>query len=167
MYGTKKLVHSRNYQFPYSTDDEDIEEILTQFLLQYYNRKDLPHEVFLDVEISNINEIQHVINEGIAKHKLKFLTPKKGAKYGLLEIAQKNARYQLQQQKTRLAKSKIILEEIQNELKLKKYPKQIECIDISNLQSESIVASKVCFLDAKANPSQYRHYNIKSTEKAR
>lgn len=54
------------------------------------------------------------------------------------------------------------LEQIQVELKLSKIPFKIECMDISNWQAESPVASKVTMMEGVLDKSEYRKYKMKT-----
>jgi excinuclease ABC subunit C len=54
------------------------------------------------------------------------------------------------------------LEQIQSELGLGKVPYKIECVDISNWQAESPVASKVTMMEGVLDKSEYRKYKMRT-----
>ncbi len=56
------------------------------------------------------------------------------------------------------------LEEAQSVLGMKDLPRRIECYDISNLQGDDAVASRVVFIDARAEPSLYRRYKMEGEQ---
>ena len=51
-------------------------------------------------------------------------------------------------------------------LGLKKYPKRMECYDISNISGVDKVGSMVVFIDGEADKSSYRRFKIKTVEGA-
>lgn len=54
------------------------------------------------------------------------------------------------------------LEQIKTELTLEKTPFKIECMDISNWQADSPVASKVTMMEGVLDKSEYRKYKMKT-----
>ena len=52
------------------------------------------------------------------------------------------------------------------DLRMTELPVHIECFDNSNIQGTSPVAAMVCFKNARADKSEYRHFNIKTVEGA-
>ncbi|NNJ70250.1 MAG: excinuclease ABC subunit UvrC [Kiritimatiellales bacterium] len=58
------------------------------------------------------------------------------------------------------------LKELQQQLKLPKEPRVIECFDISNISGTSSVASMVCAVDGVPYPNRYRRFRIKTVEGA-
>lgn len=138
---------------------ESTEEMFTAFLLQYYEERPLPDALLLPVRIPEAKEIVAALR---SEKKPKFYTGNTPEKKALLDIALKNATFRLQ---SSINKTDLFTEEmlaIQKLLKLAEPPRTIECIDISNLHSESIVASSVCFVEGKPNKNNYRRYNVKS-----
>ncbi len=85
----------------------------------------------------------------------------------LLNVAHVNAQHSLQQAKKKASGASWAgLEEIQTKLQLSKFPQRMECYDISNIQGQDAVASRVVFIDGVAEKSLYRRYKIKTIEGA-
>jgi excinuclease ABC subunit C len=109
-----------------------------------------------------------IINEKIEG--LKFEVPKRGDKFTLLELAQRNAKFFMLERHKQIANKspqnsiQRKLRTLQNDLALKDIPDYIECFDNSNIQGTNSVAACVVFRDAKPAKSEYRHYNIKTVE---
>ena len=57
--------------------------------------------------------------------------------------------------------------ELANMLSLDKTPERIECFDISHLQGESAVGSRVFFVNGRPQPHLYRRFNVKTVEDTR
>ena len=77
-------------------------------------------------------------------------------------MANKNANYYLKNYKDKESLSQSNLLYIKEKFHLKNLPKNIECIDISNLQEKATVASIVSFKDGKADKKNYKVYKITS-----
>lgn len=98
--------------------------------------------------------------------------PRGGDKKKLLELAEKNARYFIDelQAKERLKlhskeeAGKALLEQLQEELTLTDLPVHIECFDNSNFQGSYPVSAMVCFRNAQPYKKDYRHFNVKTVE---
>ncbi|MGZ6423505.1 MAG: excinuclease ABC subunit UvrC, partial [Bdellovibrionota bacterium] len=83
----------------------------------------------------------------------------------LLNVARANAEYALELSRKKTAGHGIeALEEVQEKLHLDKLPGRIECYDISNIQGQDAVASRVVFIDGAADKNLYRRYKIKTVE---
>ena len=54
--------------------------------------------------------------------------------------------------------------ELKHILKLKRLPEKIVCFDVSNIQGDEAVASKVCFYRELSNTLEYRRYKIKTVK---
>ena len=104
------------------------------------------------------------------KSPVKIIRAKSEKDIEILSLAQKNAVYNLEQQKLKT------LSEIQNDynevgayikekLNLKKFPHLVECYDISHIQGTNTVASGVVFENGMPKKSLYRKYKLKTIEK--
>lgn len=99
---------------------------------------------------------------------LKFIIPKIGDKKKLMELSERNAR-QYAHQKS-INKSEIsqkynksnLLQIVKTDLRLKEFPKHIECFDNSNIQGTNPVAACVVFKEGKPSKKDYRHFHIKT-----
>jgi excinuclease ABC subunit C len=96
--------------------------------------------------------------------------PKIGDKKNLIELSLKNARYYKLDKEKQLdllepeRKSKRILETMMKDLRMKEPPVHIECFDNSNFQGDEAVSAMVCFMNARPDKKEYRHYNVKTVK---
>ena len=100
--------------------------------------------------------------------KVSFVTPQRGARVSVLELAERSARDELRRDAMRRsvdhnARSKALVE-IQQALGLERPPYRIECFDMSHLQGRSYVGSMVVFEDGLPLKSAYRHFSIKTVD---
>jgi excinuclease ABC subunit C len=145
--------------------DEDATVLLRQFILQYYEGRDLPKSIITSVQLEDAETLSQAIAGNSSPPSI--ITPiaePENIWSGLILIATKNAAYQAEESARNQEKAWSTLEALQKTLSLTSMPRRIECIDISNLQGTAIVASNVCFMDAHPEKALYRSYNIKSVE---
>ena len=129
----------------------DAKQAMSEFLLQFYEHRELPARVLLPCAVDA------VLRQAIAPDGCKFNAQARGAEKELLALAQKNADFQLRQQRRDIEQE---LQAVKELLDLQKIPKVIECLDISNLQGTAIVAAIVCFVAGIPSKKHYRRYKI-------
>lgn len=130
-------------------------EAITEFLLQYYDGRTPPPEVLLPAAIDDPSDL-----EAVLQSKLAF--PQRGVRKQLIEIALKNAQFNLGEAVNEGDRRATELEILKDKLGLPVLPRRMECIDISNFHETAIVASNVCFIGGKPAKDQYRHYTIET-----
>ena len=57
-----------------------------------------------------------------------------------------------------------MLQELQAQLRLKRYPQRIECFDISMIHGANAVGSQVTFIGGEPDKAHYRHYRIRTID---
>jgi excinuclease ABC subunit C len=142
------------------------DEILEQFINQYYTRTDeLPNEILLIEQIEKQDVIERWLSSRTDRS-VKIINPKAGEKKKLVKMCEKNARYLLEELKLQKMKARDyiphVVNALQRDLRLENPPRRIECFDISNIQGTDPVASMVCFIDGRPKKSEYRKFAIKS-----
>ena len=131
-----KMIGREHYFFENSNELTE-NEILTEFIKQYYiNKIDLPSKIMIPEEIEDIDLIENLLSEK-AERKIEFKIPQKGEKLRFIEMANNNAKITLNNKNK---EKEDILLELKNVLKLKELPRKIECFDISNIAGEYMVA---------------------------
>lgn len=142
-------------------------EIISQFMKQYYGGTPyIPNIVMLQEEIEDSGIIAQWLSD-IKKRKVSIITPKKGDKEKLVELAYKNAKMVLIQdgEKIKREQQRTIgaMEEIAGLLKLPKL-RRAEAYDISNTNGIESVGSMVVFEDGKPKKNDYRKFKIKTVK---
>jgi excinuclease ABC subunit C len=111
-----------------------------------------------------------IMIEEYEDQKIEFTVPQRGDKFQLLELSQRNAKYfMMDKHKQESIKNperhtERILEQMKNDLRLKEWPRHIECFDNSNIQGTHPVSACVVFKNAKPSKKDYRHFNVKTVE---
>jgi excinuclease ABC subunit C len=99
---------------------------------------------------------------------IKVTVPQLGDKKQILELSERNARYQRLEQLKQLQivdperHTNRIMTQMKKDLRLSVEPRHIECFDNSNIQGTNPVAACVVFKDGKPSKKDYRHFNIKT-----
>ncbi|MCC7233354.1 MAG: excinuclease ABC subunit UvrC [Bacteroidia bacterium] len=99
-----------------------------------------------------------------------FTVPKIGDKKHLLELSLTNVRNYIREKNLQLEKQhpenrvNRLMDKMQKDLRLKEFPRRIECFDNSNIQGAYPVAAMSVFIDGKPAKKEYRHFNIKTVE---
>lgn len=158
----------RNQFLLNNEQDESLENMLIAFFKQYYNNAvNIPQEILIPQEIAEMDLLQIWLNSE-KKVKTKILSPKRGVKKDILNMAKENAEKYLHEQENKLkdiqARSLGAVYDLQKYLKLPNPPLRMECFDISHIQGSETVASMVVFQDGKPDKNSYRRFKINSTE---
>ena len=148
--------------------EDNKENALSAFLKQYYNDAVfIPAEILLPLDIKETALLEKWLAEEKSV-KTKIITPKRGVKKDIVEMANENAVKYLQDQenklKDKMARSIGAVYDLQKYLHLTKPPMRMECFDISHIQGSETVASMVVFQDGKPDKESYRRFKINSTE---
>lgn len=144
------------------------DERLVEFINRYYvEGREIPDELIISKETEfNRAIIEYLTN--LKGKKVEVTVPKKGVKYNLLEMAEKNAEDYLTRQINKIKHKDdmtiVACEKLKELLSLKKYPKRIECYDISHISGVDKVGSMVVFIDGAPSKEDYRRFKIKTVE---
>ena len=142
-------------------------EILSQFIKQYYGGTPyIPNVVMIQEEIEDSDVISQWLS-GIKKRKVNIITPKKGDKEKLVELAYRNAQMVLIQdgEKIKREQQRTVgaMEEIAGWIHLSGV-RRVEAYDISNTSGVESVGSMVVFQDGKPARNDYRKFKIKTVK---
>jgi excinuclease ABC subunit C len=163
-----KLI-GREYFILEGTEEENDEEILSEFVKQFYSQAAfIPQTVMLPQELEEAQIINQWLNLRRPDDKVEILIPRQDASKNLVDMATENAVETLRSLRTRWLADKDrqheALTELQNALTLETIPNRIECYDISTTQGTSSIGSMVVFEQGTPNKKYYRRFNIRSVE---
>ena len=149
----------REHYFLSNMADENISNILSDFVKQYYLQKEeLPSKIMMQEDIEDKEIIERILTEKSGK-KVEFKTPQKGEKLRFVEMAVNNAKITLEN-KTK-EKHDLVLG-LKQALNLEKLPRKIECFDISNLAGDYMVAGMCVAIDGVIKKNLSRRFKIKT-----
>ena len=140
-------------------------QILTTFLKQFYSGTPfIPREIMLPQEI----EEQEVLADWLGEKrgsKVYIRVPQKGMKEKLVELAQKNARMVLAQDREKIKREEGrtigALKEIEQLLDMKGL-NRVEAYDISNTSGFESVGSMIVYEKGKPKRSDYRKFKLRT-----
>jgi excinuclease ABC subunit C len=151
------LSGSRDYAL--RNEGGSLAEVMEAFVKQYYPREAfIPKSVLLSEPIEDRLGIEEWISE-LAGKRISLECPLRGEKSRLTTMAVANAENLL---RSRTEPDVIAL--AQEVLNLKKPPRTMEAVDISNISGDRAVGAVVSFVDGEPQRAGYRNYKIKTVE---
>ncbi len=150
--------------------EREVDEVAEEFMLQYYGGQiSIPSLLVVQREVGE----RPALADALASRRegpVELRAAERGEKRRILELAERNARLALDQEKLRSERRRQgrveALEGLLLALGLDAPPVRIECFDISNLGGTHTVASMVVFEGGAPKKSDYRRFKIRSTEGA-
>jgi excinuclease ABC subunit C len=151
--------------------------IIRSFTLELKKKLDETDEELLELAVVELRERFNLTSKEIILpfaldfgSSIKVTVPQLGDKKQILELSQRNAKYQRLEQLKQIQivdperHTNRIMAQMQKDLHLSVEPRHIECFDNSNIQGTNPVAACVVFKDGKPSKKDYRHFNIKTVE---
>ena len=151
--------------------------IIRSFTLELKKKLDETDEELLELAVVELRERFNLITKEIILpfsldfgDTIKVTVPQLGDKKQILELSQRNAKYQRLEQLKQIQivdperHTNRIMAQMQKDLRLSIEPRHIECFDNSNIQGTNPVSACVVFKDGKPSKKDYRHFNIKTVE---
>lgn len=144
---------------------ESRKQIMSSFIKQYYaGTPFIPQELMIQEEV----EDAEILTEWLTRkrgQKVQIRVPKKGQKEKLVDLAARNAKIVLEQDKEKIKREERrtlgAVHEIENWLGLKNLVR-MEAFDISNINGYVSVGSMVVYENGKPKRSDYRKFKIKT-----
>ena len=160
-----KIIGREHYFLRDYFNDSD-SKLMSAFIKQFYGGISfIPKEIITEVKPDEEEVIKKFL-EDKRQAKVEIFVPKRGERVELLRMVKKNALDMLNKYsdryKRKIKGNILALEEIENLLGLKNYPRRIEAYDISNTYGIESVGSMVVFEDGVAKKSDYRKFKIKT-----
>ena len=159
-----KLIGRDHFYVKIGTEDTKA-QILTTFIKQFYSGTPfIPREIMLPQEI----EEQEVLADWLGEKrgsKVYIRVPQKGIKEKLVELAQKNAKMVLAQDREKIKREEGrtigALKEIEQLLDMKGL-NRVEAYDISNTSGFESVGSMIVYEKGKPKRSDYRKFKLRT-----
>ncbi|HEX2398237.1 MAG TPA: excinuclease ABC subunit UvrC [Solirubrobacteraceae bacterium] len=146
----------------------DLPEVVEEFLLQYYgSAMAIPAQVVVQREVGERSDLAEALSARRGGP-VAVRPAERGDKRRILELAERNARLALDQERLkderRRQRRAEALDGLQLALRLEVPPVRIECFDVSNLGGTHTTASMVVFEGGAPKKSDYRRFTIRSIE---
>jgi len=143
-------------------------EVAEEFTIQYYSTSlSIPAEIVGPPSLAQDEALRGLLTER-RDGPVELRHARRGEKRRLYELAERNARLALEQDKLRAERRRQqrvdALNDLRGALQLDALPVRIECFDISNLGPAHTVASMVVFEGGAPKKSDYRRFKIRKLE---
>ena len=138
---------------------DDFQEQIISFLVSFYQENTEPKELLVPKDL-DVDLLKEIIT-------CKIIKPQKGNKASLVEMANENAKEQLEKKFLLIQKNEAAtigaIKQLGQLLDIP-LPRRIELFDNSNIQGAYAVAGMVCFKDGVPSKKDYRKFKIKTVE---
>jgi excinuclease ABC subunit C len=152
-----------------NASDSELGEVAEAFILQYYaSAMSVPPMIVAQLELAEV-DTPEALGEALSQRRgshVEVRLAERGDKRRILELAERNARLAIDQEKLRSERSRQqrveALDGLQEALHLDTIPLRIECFDISTLMGTNTVASMVVFEGGAPKKSDYRRFKVRT-----
>jgi excinuclease ABC subunit C len=145
--------------------------VAEEFMLQYYSSSlSIPSLIVVQHDLAEGSELA-LLGELLAERRagpVEIRAAERGGKRRILDLAERNARLALDQEKLKAERRRQqrveALDGLQQALGLDALPLRIECFDISHIGGTHTVASMVVFEGGAPKKSDYRRFTIREVD---
>jgi excinuclease ABC subunit C len=149
--------------FPAHTNDVPEEEVLSAFLMQFYEEVPPPRNVFVDRDLAEADILAEAMAER-AGFKVALSVPQRGTRRRLLDQAKRNAEEALERRNAESTTQAKLLREVAELFELEAPPNRIEVYDNSHIQGTNALGAMVVAGPEGFRKGQYRKFNIKQAQ---
>jgi len=149
--------------FPAHTNDVPEAEVLSSFLVQFYEDMPPPRRILVDRELPDAALLEEALSER-AERKVAFEVPKRGDRRKLMEQARRNAEEALDRRLAETTTQTKILRELADTFELGDIPKRIEVYDNSHIMGTNATGAMIVAGPEGFRKNSYRKFNIKSAQ---
>ena len=146
--------------YPKHDADDNIEEILSSFLPQFYENKTVPTLVLTNIETNE----KKLLEKTFSKKENKQITIKKAKaknEVSISKLAEKNAKQALKQKLIQSDTNNNLIESLSTKFKLNSNIDLIEVYDNSHIQGTDSIGALICFSSEGFVKKRYRKFNIR------
>ena len=159
-YRSKQNWGNQSY-FPKHDPDQNISEIMSSFIMQFYENKNVPKLVILNHEIKDKKLIEKTLSLKEDKN-ISITIAKKGSKANVVSLAEKNAKESLNRKLYETNNNKNLFEGINKKFNIKNNINLIEVYDNSHIQGTNSVGAMITFGEDGFIKKRYRKFDIKT-----
>ncbi len=147
--------------FPKHDPDQDISEIMSSFLMQFYENKNVPKLIIINLDIEDKRLIEQTLSKK-ENNNISITVAKKGAKAKVISLAEKNAKESLNRKLYETNNNKNLFEGVSKKFNLRCNINLVEIYDNSHIQGTNSVGAMVTFGDEGFVKKRYRKFDIKT-----
>ena len=147
--------------YPKHDTDDNVKEIMTSFLTQFYENKVVPSMIITNTEVKDLKLLENAFSQ---KEKRDVLIKKAKSKdeVNISKLAEKNAKQALTQKLYQTESNNNLIENLANKFDLNNNINLIEVYDNSHNQGSDSIGALICFGNEGFIKKRYRKFNIKN-----
>ena len=149
--------------FPAHTNDVPEAEVLSSFLVQFYEDVPPPRRILVDRDLPDRALIEEALCERVGR-KVAIEQPKRGSRAKLIEQSRRNAEEALDRRMAETATQTRVLRELTETFELPEVPKRIEVYDNSHIMGTNATGAMIVAGPEGFRKNNYRRFNIKRAE---
>ena len=149
--------------FPVHTNDVPEEEVLSSFLVQFYEEVPPPRTILLDRSLTEAELLAEALSEQ-AERKVTLRVPQRGDHAKMIRQAKRNAEEALDRRLAETSTQHQNLRAVADLFELPQPPERIEVYDNSHVMGTSAVGAMIVAGPEGFRKNQYRKFNIKRAE---
>jgi excinuclease ABC subunit C len=149
--------------FPAHTSDVPEAEVLTSFLVQFYEEVPPPRLVLLDREPLEVDLLAEALSER-AERKVELKVPQRGEQRRLIATAKRNAEEALERRLAESSTQARNLRALADLFELPEPPQRIEVYDNSHVQGTNAVGAMIVAGPEGLRKNSYRKFNIRNPD---
>jgi len=147
--------------FPAHTADVPEDEVMSDFLMQFYEEVPPPRRILIDRDLAECALIAEALTER-AERKVEIERPQRGSRRRLMEQARRNAEEALDRRLAESTTQAKILRELIEVFELPEVPQRIEVYDNSHIMGTNATGAMIVAGPEGFRKNNYRKFNIKS-----
>ena len=147
--------------YPKHDSDDDVKEIITSFLTQFYENKVVPSMIITNTEIKDLKLLEKAFSQKEKKDVL-IKKAKSNDEINISNLAEKNAKQALTQKLYQTESNNNLIENLAVRFDLNNSINLIEVYDNSHIQGTDSIGALICFSNEGFVKKRYRKFNIKN-----
>ncbi len=147
--------------YPKHDSDDDVREIITSFLTQFYENKVVPSMIITNTEVKDLKLLEKAFSQKEKKDVL-IKKAKSNDEINISKLAEKNAKQALTQKLYQTESNNNLIDNLANKFDLNNNINLIEVYDNSHNQGSDSIGALICFGNEGFIKKRYRKFNIKN-----
>ncbi len=147
--------------YPKHDTDDNVKEIITSFLTQFYENKVVPSMIITNTEVKDLKLLEKAFSQKEKKDILIKIAKSKD-EIIISKLAEKNAKQALIQKLYQTESNNNLIENLSNRFNLNNNINLIEVYDNSHNQGSDSIGALICFGNEGFVKKRYRKFNIKN-----
>jgi excinuclease ABC subunit C len=147
--------------FPKHDPDQNVHEIMSSFLMQFYENKSVPKLIIINSDINDKKLIEETLTNK-ENNTISINVAKKGTKAKVIAMAEKNAKESLNRKLYETNNNKSLFEGVSKKFNLKNVISLVEVYDNSHISGTNSIGAMVTFGNEGFIKKRYRKFDIKT-----